>query len=81
MNRNQNHPATLCWRCENAVPDRAGLRGCTWSRRREPVPGWDAEQTWVHFARGIKNKNMPDGSVSYYVKACPEFIADKEEKE
>ena len=34
---------TLCWQCENAVPNHKG-RGCEWSRRFRPVPGWTAQE-------------------------------------
>lgn len=35
---------TICWGCENAVPDLEGTRGCPWSREQKPVEGWMAEQ-------------------------------------
>ena len=48
---------TICWCCFNACDN-----GCVWSERQEPVPGWDADPTYVIGA-----------GESYCVKACPEY--------
>lgn len=63
---------TLCWRCQNAVPD--GPFGCSWSERLEPVDGWEAIETTA---------NRYDGGALRKVKSalvldCPEFIPDEE---
>ena len=26
---------TICWECKNAVPNKEGTRGCSWSRKDE----------------------------------------------
>ena len=61
---------TLCWHCRNAVPSAAGA-GCSWSRRFQPVPGWEAEETkiWV----GGDRRTVP----SFRVVRCPEFQAER----
>ena len=65
---------TICWKCKNAVP---GERyGCEWSRCFEPVPGWDAEETWL---RGYTQGRYTDWTLqSFHVKSCPKFIKDDE---
>lgn len=70
--------ATLCWRCANAVPNRAGTRGCSWSKKFIPVEGWDAEEV------KIQTHNRANGSnnvQSFIVRKCPEFIPDGREGE
>lgn len=64
---------TLCWRCENAVPNIEGTRGCSWSKAFTPVPEWWAEKRII----------MYDGhpKTSYEVILCPEFIAEKPKKD
>lgn len=57
---------TLCWRCENAVPDPVRGKGCPWSKRGTPVDGWDA----------IRTSKAVDGE-SFFVRACPGFEPDK----
>ena len=66
------HQETLCWRCANAVPDREGERGCTWSREGKPVEGWKAVR------RDIRAGNTADGkkTESYRVRKCPQFRRD-----
>lgn len=60
---------TLCWSCANAVPDKYGKRGCAWSRRFEPVKGWDAQETRLYAGDGSKRFQK-----SYCVRQCPEFV-------
>lgn len=57
----------LCWSCENAVPDKHG-RGCPWSRKLQPVPGWIAKKT---------NKSA-DGD-SCHIIGCPLYAPDGSE--
>lgn len=56
---------TLCWSCANAVPDKYGKRGCSWSRSFEPVKGWDADETRLYSDKPTQ---------SYHVRQCPEFV-------
>ena len=42
----RKHMANICFDCKNAVPDNNG-HGCPWSRKFEPVPGWDAKPVTV----------------------------------
>lgn len=65
---------TLCWSCKNAVPDMEGKHGCSWSRKFEPVEGWETKVT------KRKTKLFAKGTY-YYVEdegievvKCPEFI-------
>lgn len=60
---------TLCWSCANAVPDKYGKRGCSWSRSFEPVKGWDAQETRLYGGDGSKRFQK-----SYCVRQCPEFV-------
>ena len=55
---------SLCWECQNAVPDR--IRGCNWSRHLKPVEGWTAVTT---------DRNNQQ---SKCVIDCPEFVPDSE---
>ncbi len=58
---------TICWDCENAVPNKKG-RGCSWSMSFEPVEGWDAERS------DLNMQNRKQGDIeSYIVKSCPLF--------
>ena len=50
----------LCWRCKNACG------GCSWSRNKTPIKGWDAEPDIVKDKEGYFH--------SYKIKNCPEFI-------
>ena len=59
---------TLCWACANAVPNREGTRGCSWSRRFEPVEGWRATETRLY-----DGSRREETIVSYHVRSCPEF--------
>lgn len=53
---------TICWDCQKA----SGR--CSWSRKLEPVEGWDAKPTIIKYA----GSREP----SYIVRSCPEFVAD-----
>lgn len=73
-----SHPRdmqTLCWQCKNAVPSIVKNRGCNWSRKLEPVEGWDAEETVVGAIRDM------DKAKGFRVISCPEFIDDNEPEE
>lgn len=74
---------TLCWRCANAVPNLAGTRGCSWSRKFIPVEGWDAVQTCVYSQRWNSKKQESETipSRSFTVRRCPEFVSDGREDE
>ena len=65
------HPTaapTICWDCRNAVPGED--RGCSWSKKGKPVPGWDAQR------RDVMSYDRHGSTYveSYVVRACPEFI-------
>ncbi len=62
--------STLCWHCQNAVPDADGERGCSWSREGKPVAGWEAEIRPLNLSK--------EQIISYCVRSCPEFFPDKE---
>lgn len=64
---------TICWHCQNAVPDLDGRRGCPWSRSFQPVPGWDAARTDLMAYRGV-GKWISLGS--YLVRSCPLYVSD-----
>lgn len=58
---------TICWECANAVPDKQGRHGCSWSCERKPVQGWTAKRSRV--------KLWPGQYInSYCVRECPEFV-------
>ena len=63
-----NTKTTLCWSCQNAVPDDEG-HGCNWSNRLQPVKGWEAKKTY--------NKEY---HYSYQVISCPEYIPDPKDE-
>lgn len=63
------HEANICFDCQNAVPNAETGRGCPWSERFEPVPGWTAELTTV-------NRNW-NSSPTYAITDCPLFIPDE----
>lgn len=55
---------SICWHCQNAVPkifDGQYVRGCAWSIKKKPVPGWSAE------------KNVLEDKITYRVHECPRF--------
>ena len=56
----------LCWDCTHAVPSADGTRGCPWSIRAKPVPGWTAER--VKFNAGH--------DYTYKIIGCPMFLRD-----
>ena len=60
--------STLCWRCQNAIPDRYGRRGCVWSREFRPVEGWEAEKKILKYCETPR--------ISYVVRRCPQFVED-----
>ena len=47
---------SLCWWCENCVPNKEGTKGCSWSRYFRPVKGWDATPT----VQSYKHKTIPE---------------------
>lgn len=63
---------SLCWKCQHAVPNKEGTRGCSWSRKFEPVKGWKAVQGSRNYYPGTKIK-----TTSYTVLECPEFLCDE----
>jgi hypothetical protein len=56
----KKHAETICWSCEKACGK------CVWSSKEQPVPGWEAEETF------IRNTSAPSYA-SYRVKSCPEY--------
>lgn len=61
---------TLCWTCQRAVPgDKTS--GCSWSRKLEPVKGWDAYKSMKRSNAGRMD--------TYHVLDCPEYLPDEEE--
>ena len=67
---------TICWGCRNAVPDAEGKRGCSWSRKLEPVEGWQAvESTVVRYDGGHRREIM-----SALVLECPQYKPDEKPK-
>lgn len=54
---------TLCWDCT-----KAGVKGCAWSGRFEPVKGWKAER--------VQRQDLKDGE-TFHVISCPEFEQDR----
>ena len=56
---------TLCWTCQNSVPDKE--HGCLWSMKLEPVPGWT-----IH--KYINSSNL--GYERINVKKCPLYERD-----
>ena len=65
-------PASLCWYCANAVP--CDKTGCNWSRKFEPVDGWDAVITDSMHRNELGADSLAHGKHAYLVKDCPEFI-------
>lgn len=66
---------TLCWECRNAVPD--DDHGCSWSRRLDPVEGWDAVETSAIRIDGGYERRI----TSALVLGCPEFVPDKKDND
>lgn len=67
--------STLCWDCQNAVPD--GERGCPWSESLTPVPGWIAEKTKHLQQYTVGGKVVRRDIESYCVLECPMFLRDE----
>ena len=68
MARMKKYINTLCFDCQNAVPDKRG-HGCEWSISLTPVPGWDAIPVTVLFS----GRQTP----TFHVRGCPRFLADE----
>lgn len=62
----ERRPLTICWQCENAVPDRDGTKGCSWSRDFIPVEGWTAKRRLLLIQHN-------GATTSYTVLKCPLF--------
>lgn len=67
---------TLCWSCANACGR------CSWSKKFEPVEGWEAQKTtfkygrtWVR-ANGKRITKSHTGE-TFIVIACPLFKPDE----
>ena len=60
---------SLCWYCANSTN---GSK-CPWARSFVPVAGWEAEKTQI---KG--NGKGAKGYVSYNVRKCPLYRADRE---
>ena len=73
-------PETICWYCRNAVPDREedNTKGCSWSRRFEPVEGWTAIPTVMRLAyrERAKHNRRKTEDTSFIVLHCPLFVPD-----
>lgn len=67
-------PATICWNCDNAVPNAKGTNGCEWSLTLEPVPGWEAiPNKIISRYQGLDGKQHTRLLKSYTVIFCPRF--------
>ena len=55
----------LCWSCQQAVPAKRTGRGCEWSVKAQPVPGWIAEPI-----------QKPAIGLTWLVRACPKYEPD-----
>lgn len=65
----------LCWTCLNAVPNAEAGRGCEWSTKFEPVPGWEAEEQQMRaIYRGGPRVT------TYRVRGCPKYRQEPERK-
>lgn len=68
--------STICWSCKRACG------GCAWSKKFEPVEGWNAEETlvknWKYWKRrdGVK-MSKPEYTKSYVVKSCPLYQRER----
>lgn len=63
--RIDNH-VTICWKCQNAVPNPETGTGCCWMEDLKPVPGWEATKRYIS-----------DTGIAYNVISCPMFKEDK----
>ena len=61
---------TLCWDCARAYGT------CSWSRKLEPVKGWEAAETIIRARTQYGNNPI----TSYCVTYCPEFVRDAVQK-
>ena len=59
---------SLCWFCLNSVPNKRTGTGCSWSRKLQPVEGWEADR--------VENSTHHSKVKSYRVRTCPEFNRD-----
>lgn len=67
-NNPRNHKPNICFDCQNSVPNGED-RGCPWSERLEPVPGWTAKKI-------VRDINWHPFE-TYEITACPLFVADE----
>ena len=66
-----NQSSQLCTRCARA----SGF--CEWSKRLQPVEGWDAIPTIVkHQQRNGSGKVVSVEVESYHIKGCPLYMED-----
>ena len=72
---NSEYKASICWECENAVPNKEGTKGCSWSEEFIPVEGWEAKPAVIRsmWISKITNQPVPRRVRSYCVTSCPEF--------
>lgn len=66
---------SLCWQCRNFSG------GCSWSQDFTPVSGWDADFRPLKVFCGLEDDGTQRyrNETSYFVRKCPEFIADGSE--
>lgn len=57
--------AQLCWTCKKACG------GCSWSRKFEPVPGWEATPSVIYHGSGRQNNRRDIHT--YHITGCPQF--------
>ena len=55
-----NFEQTLCWDCRNSTE-----RECEWSLNFQPVPGWEAVESY-----------KKEYGKTYIVRKCPKFVRD-----
>lgn len=67
---------TICFDCENAVPNNETGKGCSWSRCFKPVEGWTAEKTVIVNRDRSDEKTYTTDSFAVY--ECPKFVSDVE---
>lgn len=65
-----NVSGSLCWYCENAVPNPRTHKGCSWSRDFKPVDGWEAISVTIPTYGKIHDCE------SFCVISCPEFLQE-----
>lgn len=66
---------SICWDCQNAVPNFEKSRGCSWSLGFKPVEGWEAVRQDV--AHGDYASQWHREIESYTVINCPCFKKDE----